>query len=120
MSSINLNRRQFIVASLTVTGGLALGLGGGRPSAARTLTDDGFDPWLVVEPDNTVTIRVSTPEIGTGAPTQLAMTMAEELHCDWDTVNIEYASLQMDDAHDQVFTKSIPHIRIFQWPFDGH
>lgn len=105
----NPGRRRFIIAAATVSGGLALGLSGRFNSAtADTGTTDAFAPWLVIEADNSVLIRVSTPEIGTGASTQLAMTVTEELHCDWHKVKIEFAALDLDERHDKVFSNSTP------------
>ena len=114
MSDVKLNRRQFIVATAAVGGGLALGFHTNAALAATTAaTSSEFNPWLVVHPDNTVTIRVTTPEIGTGAPTQLAMTICEELQCDWSTVKLEYGSLNLDDANDKIFSKSSPGFAYF-------
>ena len=48
--------------------------------------------WVVIAPDNTVTIRVARAEMGQGALTGLAMLVAEELECDWATVNTEFVS----------------------------
>jgi len=108
MSTVDLNRRQFILASATVAGGLALGFATGSAAGSTSPAKGGFEPWLVIDPDNGVTVRVTTPEIGTGASTQLAMTVAEELHCDWSAVKLEYASLQMDDANAKVFSRATP------------
>lgn len=108
-AEIRLGRRQFIVAAATLGGGLALGLGGGDAiAAAGDKTGIAFDPWLVIDPDGTVTIRVTTPEIGTGASTQMAMTVVEELQCDWNRVRTEFAPLDRDDANGRVYSKSAP------------
>ena len=50
--------------------------------------------WLVIEPDNSVLIRLATPErkLGQGTTTALVMLVAEELGCDWSKVRCEYAS----------------------------
>ena len=82
--AIDLGRRHFIVATAATGGGLALGF---SPFAAADAAeaDAGempeFNPWLVIGADDTVTVRVTTPEIGNGAPTQIAMTITEELQC---------------------------------------
>lgn len=108
-----LSRRQFIVAAAAVGGGLAMGFHSDVALAAKGVAPSEFSPWLIVSPDNIVTIRVTTPEIGTGAATQLAMTVCEELQCDWSKVKIEYATLDTDDKHDKVFTKSAPMFAFF-------
>lgn len=105
---ISLSRRQFIVATLAVGGGLAVGCHHEAPTPTVAGGPAEFNPWLVINPDNTVLIRVSTPEAGTGAATQLAMTVCEELQCDWSKVRLEFAALALDDASGKVFTKSVP------------
>lgn len=85
---IALSRRGFVIAALTAAGGMMLGL---RPAdAAATGTEVGA--WLVIEPDDSITIRVSKSEMGQGIYTALAMLVAEELHCDWTKVRVEHAS----------------------------
>jgi isoquinoline 1-oxidoreductase beta subunit len=106
--NVQLTRRAFIIAATAVGGGLALGCHHEAPSSAASTTPVEFNPWLVINPDNSVTIRVTTPEIGTGAATQLAMTVTEELQCDWSKVQIEYGTLATDDKNHQIFTKSTP------------
>ena len=39
--------------------------------------------WLVIDPDDSVTIRVAQSEMGQGVFTSLPMIVAEELECDW-------------------------------------
>ena len=48
--------------------------------------------WLVIEPDDSVVIRVAKSEMGEGIFTALPMIVAEELGCDWSKVKGEYAS----------------------------
>ena len=48
--------------------------------------------WVVIAPDDTVTIRVARAEMGQGALTGLAMLVAEELECDWAKVRTEFVS----------------------------
>ncbi len=108
--AVNLGRRRFLVATAATGGGLALGF---STLAAADVVDataapgaaPEFDAWLVISPDNVVTIRVPTPEIGNGAATQLAMTITEELHCDWTRVKLEFASATRDYVEDNVYSK---------------
>jgi isoquinoline 1-oxidoreductase subunit beta len=51
-----------------------------------------INAWLVIAPDDTVTIRVAQTEMGTGVFTSCPMMVAEELQCDWSKVRAEYAS----------------------------
>ena len=43
--------------------------------------------WIVIEPDDTVIIRVAKSEMGQGGFTAFPMLVAEELECDWDKVS---------------------------------
>jgi len=99
------SRRFFISAGLSAAGGLAIGFAiPGRASAlpinAAPWTPAGDDKaaeinaWILIEPDDSVTIRVAQSEMGEGIFTALPMIVAEELECDWTKVRAEYA-----DAH---------------------
>jgi isoquinoline 1-oxidoreductase beta subunit len=91
------NRRTFLVAASAAGGGLALGFaitaasGSPIPAGAAGSGSD-ITCWVVVSPDNTVTIRVAHSEMGQGALTGLAMLVAEELECDWATLKTEFVS----------------------------
>ena len=52
--------------------------------------------WVVVAPDDTVTIRIAQTEIGQGVWTSNAMMVCEELQCDWSKVRPQYASANRD------------------------
>ena len=45
----------------------------------------------MIEPDDTVIIRVAKSEMGQGGFTALPMLVAEELECDWSKVKAEFA-----------------------------
>ena len=53
-------------------------------------------PWVVVAPDDTVTIRIAQTELGQGVWTSNAMMVCEELQCDWAKVRPQYASANRD------------------------
>jgi isoquinoline 1-oxidoreductase beta subunit len=53
--------------------------------------------WVVIEPDDTIVIRVARSEMGQGSLTALPMLVAEELECDWARVRAEYV-----DPHENV------------------
>ena len=109
-ASLKLNRRAAVQAMLSGAGGLALGVP--MPSAAFASAKPNHQPrpmgprikspedapahelsaWLVIDPDDSVTIRIPHNELGQGTSTALAMIVAEELHCDWAKVKTEYAS----------------------------
>ncbi len=108
-----INRRQFIVASAAVGGGLAIGFQSRDGEAATharepwgkldTKVGVEFTPWVAIAPDGIVTVRVATPEIGNGTLTQIAQLVAEELHCSWDMVRTEFASVHRDYMENGVY-----------------
>ncbi|WP_438307834.1 molybdopterin cofactor-binding domain-containing protein [Burkholderia pseudomallei] len=111
----NLSRRQFIVATLAAGGVLVLGLGESETVAARPQEmpwdkpgpsgSVEFTPWLCITPDDTVVVRVTTPDVGNGVLTQAASYVMEELGCSWDKIRPEYASTYRDYLSDNVYSK---------------
>src|SRR5258705_5418425 len=89
-----IDRRSFL-ASVTAAGG-ALALGFDIPFATQSAMAAAGDPeitaWIVIKPDDAVVIRVAKSEMGQGSSTGLAMLVAEELECDWNKVEVEFAS----------------------------
>jgi isoquinoline 1-oxidoreductase beta subunit len=88
-----LNRRAFVIGTAAVGTGLALGLDipFGGPTVVRAA--DGspeINAWVVIQPDDTVVIRIARSEMGQGTLTGLAQLVAEELECDWSKVTTEY------------------------------
>ena len=99
MSAISLSRRGLVFSGLSATGALVIGVpmeaqAGMQPPimADGTNLAKEMTAFLVIERDNTVTIRVPHAEMGQGTSTSLAMLVAEELACDWAKVRVEYAS----------------------------
>jgi isoquinoline 1-oxidoreductase beta subunit len=92
----NLSRRQFIVGTSAITTGLAIGLEfpGVIGAAHAQATDKASAPeigvWVVIQPNDTVVIRVVRSEMGQGTITGLAQLVAEELECDWKKITIDY------------------------------
>ena len=96
------SRRSFVTASLSAAGGIVVAVGLPRLAEAIPL---GPEPWgpeelttahevnafVVVEPDNTILLRIAKSEMGQGVMTSLAMIVAEELECDFARVKVEYA-----------------------------
>jgi isoquinoline 1-oxidoreductase subunit beta len=88
-----LNRRAFVIGTAAIGAGLSLGLDipFGGPSVVRAA--DGspeINAWVVIQPDDTVVIRIARSEMGQGSLTGLAQLVAEELECDWSKVTTEY------------------------------
>jgi len=92
------SRRGFLVASLSAAGGLALGI---RPAWAEGAAELG--PWIVIDPDDSITIRVAKAEMGQGVLTALPMIVAEELACDWSKVRSEYAPAGRNLGPDKIY-----------------
>jgi isoquinoline 1-oxidoreductase subunit beta len=93
--SINVSRRQFLISTAAVGGGLALGLHAARLHTALAqggLGADGSEvgAWVFIRPNDDVVIRIARSEMGQGTLTGLAQLVAEELECDWSKVKTEY------------------------------
>src|SRR6186713_597870 len=97
---MSLSRRNFIIGTAVVGGGLGLSIYF-RESAPGSVE---LGPWIEISPDDTVLVRVQSPESGNGALTQNALTIAEELHCDWSKVRTEYISAQRDLRENHVYS----------------
>jgi isoquinoline 1-oxidoreductase subunit beta len=85
------NRRSFLVGSASAVGGLSLGLNlpFDHPGFAADSVPE-VNAWVVVNPDETVMIRIARSEMGQGTLTGLAQLVAEELECDWSKVRYEF------------------------------
>jgi len=107
VTAISTDRRGFLVSASVCAGGMAIGLRPAQTSAAAWAADDPvggeLSAWIVIAPDDTVTIRVPKPEMGNGVVTQIAMNVAEELCCDWANVRTEIASIHRDYLEDSVY-----------------
>ena len=85
------DRRAFL-KSAAATGG-ALTLGFDIPFGPRARAEDTppeITAWIVIAPDDRVTIRIARSEMGQGITTALPMLVAEELGCDWSRVATEF------------------------------
>jgi isoquinoline 1-oxidoreductase beta subunit len=101
-----MDRRQFLAAAAAANAAFVLGFSL-PPRAAQAQTTRGAawyaDPatreinaWIVIAPDDTVTIRIAQTELGQGVWTSNAMMVCEELQCDWGKVHPQYASANRD------------------------
>ena len=89
-------RRAFIGTGALAGGGLLLGVTGATLAPARhgLRSDDPVSigeltTWIMVTPDNLVTVLVPHCEMGQGAQTALAMMAAEEMDADWNLVRVK-------------------------------
>src|SRR6185312_11216311 len=103
-----LSRRQAVTTMLSAAGGLTIAFNlpesafaavkAGQPKpmgllqSPETVPPHELSAFLVIDPDDTVTIRLPHQELGQGTTTALAMLAVEELHCDWSKVKCEYGS----------------------------
>jgi isoquinoline 1-oxidoreductase subunit beta len=99
-----LHRRSFLIGVSAAGGGLALGFAiPSGPKAARGAIAREINCWVVIGPQDQVTIRIARAEMGQGTLTGLAMLVAEELECDWAKVRTEFVSPQKNLRHGRVW-----------------
>ena len=100
-----LTRRNFLVSVAAAGGGCVLGFC--LPALGRAATGEEerreVNAWVIVQPDDTVIIRVARSEMGQGISTALPMLVAEELACDWTRVRAEYAAPEENLRRNRVF-----------------
>lgn len=113
--STTMNRRSFLVSAAAVGGAFTLGIRVPREAAAMPSIGSEFpamqretdlSAWISILPDDTVIVRSPMPENGNGVMTQVGMTIAEELRCDLDKIQPEFASPTRDFLEDGVYTAS--------------
>src|SRR5262249_21318400 len=89
-----LSRRDLLSGAAATAGSLVVGFWMPPRADAQIISPAGAvwatDPsvnevnaWVVVEADDTVTIRIAQTELGQGVWTSNAMMVCEELQCDW-------------------------------------
>jgi isoquinoline 1-oxidoreductase beta subunit len=107
---VNISRRDFLIGSVTAGAGFSLGLylpadtgvalAAGDVNAAENTE---VNAWVVIQQDDTVTIRIARSEMGQGTLTGLAQLVAEELECDWSKVTTEYPTPGQSLARDRIW-----------------
>src|SRR5712671_1717381 len=98
-----LNRRTFLASIAASGGALTLGFDLERGSAQATSAASEITAWIVIAPDDQVTIRIAKSEMGQGVFTGLAMLVAEELACDWSKVRAELVAPHDNLARGRVY-----------------
>jgi isoquinoline 1-oxidoreductase beta subunit len=103
--TVELDRRQFVLTSFAVGGSLMIGLVPTGKANAMASTEpweqaegQEFTALLSISPDNVVTVRSTTGDIGNGTLTAPAMFVTEELGCDWSMVRGEFVPAHRDLA----------------------
>ena len=102
--SLKLTRREFLIGTAAAGAGFSLGLYlpvAGAAGAAEQPPE--VNAWVVIQPDDTVIIRIARSEMGQGTLTGLAQMVAEELECDWSKVTTEYPTPGESLARDRVW-----------------
>ncbi|MEN8213349.1 MAG: molybdopterin cofactor-binding domain-containing protein [Pseudomonadota bacterium] len=102
---VNISRRQFLIGTASAGAGLSLGiyLPAARSEAHAAESTPEVNAWVVIEPDDTVIIRIARSEMGQGTLTGLAQLVVEELECDWSKVKTEYPTPGRNLARDRVW-----------------
>lgn len=87
---LHLSRRRFLAGAGATAGAFVFGFSFplARPAMAQSASPE-VNAWVLIQPDETVLIRIARIEMGQGALTGLAQLVAEELECDWDKVRFE-------------------------------
>jgi len=90
-SAVPIDRRSLLASVGALGGSLAFGFAVPLGPARAQATGGGAEvtAWIVIEPDDTVIIRLAKSEMGQGVMTALPMLVAEELECDWNKVRAE-------------------------------
>jgi isoquinoline 1-oxidoreductase beta subunit len=103
------NRRSFFKTGAAAAGGLMVGfylperskLAADSPGGTTASTLPRLNAFVRVGTDDSVTLTIHRAELGQGSVTALSMLLAEELECDWNKVNTEFAPV--DPANYGVF-----------------
>lgn len=90
-----ISRRAFLVSATAAGGAITFGFPVDTPATALGSAPTKIElyNWVVIAPDNTVTIRLAQVEMGQGAMTAMAQLMAEELEVDWSALRTEFISI---------------------------
>ncbi len=99
----NIGRRHFLKASAAAGGGLMIAFHIPAVNAAAPAKDSEINAWVVVNPDDSVVIRVAHSEMGQGSMTALAQLVAEELDCDWANVKTEFVDPRLNITRNKVY-----------------
>ena len=110
---MGMTRRALMRTGVSAAGGLLLGFhlpararaGAAAPYTAHAAENPEINAWLVIEPDDTIIIRVAQAEMRQGVLTSMPMPVAEELEVDWSRVRAEYADPARHVQNDGVYRR---------------
>ena len=101
---INLSRRGFLKGSGAAAGAFVFGFSVPFSQSALAQSESPeVNAWVVVQPDDTVLIRIARQEMGQGSLTGLAQLVAEDLECDWDKVDFDLVKPGQNRERDNVW-----------------
>ncbi len=100
-----LSRRTFLGSSVAATGGLvvAFHVPFAGEAVAQTPLPSEVNAWVVVNPDDSIVIRIARSEMGQGTLTGLSQLVAEELDANWAKVSAEYPTPGQNLARNRVW-----------------
>ena len=100
-----LTRRAVMAASgAGFTLSFAVPFGMSRAAAQKAVAAGSeVNAWIVIKPDESVSIRIARSEMGQGSMTGLAQLVAEELECDWKNVTTEFPRPDQNLARNRVW-----------------
>jgi isoquinoline 1-oxidoreductase subunit beta len=91
-----MDRRSFLKTGMAGAAGLVIGFYlPGRTEVlaapAGAMQGASLNAWMLIAPNDSVTIMIDKSEMGQGILTALCMIAAEELDCDWKSIRTEFA-----------------------------
>ncbi|MES2264518.1 MAG: molybdopterin cofactor-binding domain-containing protein [Pseudomonadota bacterium] len=96
-------RRAFLKTSALALGGLVVPFAIPFGAQAQEGIAPEINAWVVVNPDDSIVIRIARSEMGQGTLTGLAQLVAEELDADWKRVSTEYPTPGQNLARKRVW-----------------
>ena len=104
-----ISRRTFLVSAAAAGGGAAFGFPFALPEMGEAVAapqDVELYNWVVIDPNNVVTVRIAQMEMGQGTMTAMAQLLAEELEADWSTIRTEFISVATHLRRDEVYGRT--------------
>lgn len=102
-STLDVSRRNFVIGAAAAGAGLSFGFSVPATAGEAKARMPEVNAWVVINPDDSVTIRIARSEMGQGSLTGLAQLVAEELECDWSKVTTEFPTPGENLARDRVW-----------------